>query len=92
MSEGDRRVQPGNGGGSAPRLWPWIVVFMMAALAVWFAVTVVERSGPPVRGEPGAPPAAATDTSRSSHGPVVGAWAVLSAMARPGDPGPEGPD
>lgn len=75
MSEGDRRVKPGDGGTSAPRLWPWIVVFIMAALAVWFAVTVVERSGPPVPGEPGAPPAAATDTSRPGGGPVPGAVA-----------------
>ena len=72
MSDGERRVRPDESG-SPPRLWPWIVVFLMAALAVWFAVTVVERSGPPVPGEPA--PAAATDTSRSSRGPVVGAVA-----------------
>ena len=90
---------------------------MMAAVAVWFAVTVVERSGPPVPGEPGPPPAATPDTSSSAGDPMagadlretaaavegsrplaaqkepvrrffVGAGAVLSAMARPGDAGP----
>ena len=72
-----RRRRPEGGDGSAPRLWPWVVAFMVAAVAVWFAVTVVERSGPPVPGEPGGPAAAVEpDTfGPRSRQPVAGAVA-----------------
>ncbi|MBW3552303.1 MAG: hypothetical protein KY466_02265 [Gemmatimonadetes bacterium] len=78
MREENRRPSPEDGRTSAPRLWPWAVAFIMAALAVWFAVTVVERSGPPVPGEPAARPAAtlAPDTGEGDpREPVPGAVA-----------------
>lgn len=74
----DRRAGPEPESTSPPRLWPWILAFLVAAVAVWFAVTVVERSGPPAPGEPGGDPAGtlAPDTGEPRAGdPVAGAVA-----------------